>query len=295
MTRITDQLKLFGTRQNGRAIRSALLFLLVWFVTVAALVGGSLGLLQLSGFMPQRETYTLQALAGATIVFGAIIASTLVSAHAWAHWLGYEGVEFIGLKRDAGRFFAGMFWGIGLIIFNFLALLTLNWLQIDRFVFDQPAVINVLIITISSVNAGVMEEVIFRGALYSALRFRWSKWAAALAVSVCFSLFHFVNNSYEFPINAALGLFIAGMLFTWAREVTGGLWIPIGIHFAWDAAIGWFNLLASQSPHLVMTTYTAPTWLIGEFGVSDWAMLLVFAISIWIYKSRLKSAAAQRA
>jgi len=289
MTSIVNQVKLWGVRQNRHAIWSAILFLMIAFVIGAAMVGGVLLILKLTDFMPQFKTYTMQALIGATIVFSTIIAASIISAHIWARWLGYEGVEFIGLNRDVGKFFAGTLWGIGLITFIFLMLVALNWLQIDSVVFDQQAIINVLIITISSVNAGVMEEVVFRGALYSALRFRWSRWVAAIIVSVCFSLFHFINNSYEFPVSAALGLFTAGLLFTWVREISGGLWIPIGIHFAWDAASGWFNLLARQSPHLIMTSYTVPTWLVGEFGVSDWIMLSIFAASAWVYRSKMNA------
>jgi len=284
MISIVNQAKRWGALQNRHAVLSAMLFLMLAFVIGSAMVGSVLSILKLTGLMPQFKTYTLQALAGATIVFSTIIAASIISAHIWARWLGYEGVEFIGLNRDYGKFYTGTLWGIGLMALIFLMLVSLKWLHIDSVSFDQQAIINVLIITISSVNAGVMEEVVFRGVLYSALRFRWSRWVAAIIISACFSLFHFINNSYEYPVSAALGLFVVGLLFTWVKETAAGLWLPIGIHFAWDAASGWFNLLARQSPHLIMISYTVPTWLVGEFGLSDWVMLLIFAISVWIYK-----------
>jgi len=287
MVSSVNQIKLWGARQNGHAIRSALLYLLVLFVTGVAIVGGSLLTLQLSGAMPQPRTYTLQTLLGATVFFGAIIAASIISAQIWARWLDHAGLEFIGLNRDHGKFFAGALWGIGLHALIFLAFVALNWLRVDKVVFDRTAIINTLIITISSVNAGVMEEVVYRGTLYSALRSRWSKWTAAVILSVCFSVSHFIGNSYGFPIGAALGLFAGGLLFTWAREITGGLWLSIGVHFAWDAAIGWFNLMASKSPHLIMTTYTIPTWMTGLFGANDWIMLVAFAVSLWVYSYRM--------
>ena len=101
MTHFTHQIKLWGAQRNGHAIQSALLFLLVLLTTGAAIIGGVLALLQLSGSMPQPKTYTLQTLAGATSFYGAIIAASVVSTHIWARWLGHEGVEFIGLTRNA--------------------------------------------------------------------------------------------------------------------------------------------------------------------------------------------------
>jgi membrane protease YdiL (CAAX protease family) len=290
MASIIHQVKLWGARQSQHALRSAAMFLPVLLLIGTPVIGLSVVILQLSNLMPKPNTFTLQTLVGVTILFSAVIVSVLTSAHIWALWLGYRGLDFIGLDYGVKKLFIGILWGTGLQVFAFLTLVTLSWLRIDKVSFSSLAVINVLIITVSSLNTGFIEEVLFRGVLYSALRPFWGWWITAIATSALFVFPHFIFNSYDFPISAALGLLTGGLLFAWVREITKGLWIPIGIHFAWDAAIGWFNLTASKSPHLLMTTFDAPRWVTDDWGVNDWILLFVFAASLWTFKSKAKGA-----
>jgi len=286
MTPLINQVKLWGARQNQRPMRSILMFLPILLITGVVIVGFSLIILQLSNMMPKPSTPSLGTLFGVTILFGSIITTAITSVYIWAQWLGYQGLEFIGLDSNFRMFHTGVLWGTSLQALAFLFLIASAELRIDTISFNISAIINVLIITLSSLTAGFVEEVLYRGVLYSAMRTRWGWWTTAVSTSAVFVLPHFISNTYDSLIGAALGLFAGGMLFAWAREVSRGLWIPIGIHFAWDAAIGWFNLTASKSPHLLMTTINAPTWLIGEWGVSDWITLFSFALSLWFFRNK---------
>jgi len=280
--------------QSPHAIRSALMFVPVLAFTGAIIIGIVILLLQLSGFMPRPNTLSLQTLSGTIILFGAVIITALAAAHIWAKWLGHQGLGFIGLDHDHGKLLKGILWGAGIQVFGFLIFIVSGWLRITSIDFKSQAVINVLIITVSGLNAAVFEEVIYRGVLYSAFRRQWGWWMYAVVTSALFAFPHFISNSYDFPISAGLGLLVGGLLFAWAREITGTLWVPIGIHFIWDAAIGWFNLTASRSPHLLMTNFNAPVWVIGsEWGISDWILLLIFAASLWAVKFRVKGGPGQ--
>jgi len=284
MTTLTNQVKLWGARQNQRPIRSILMFLPILLITGVVILGFSLIILQLSNMMPRPNTLSLGTLVGVIILFGSIITTAITSAYIWAQWLGYQGLVYIGLDSNIKMFHTGVLWGTSLQALAFLFLVTVAGLRIDTISFNTPAIINVLIITLSSLTVGFVEEILYRGVLYSAMRSRWGWWTTAVSTSAVFVLPHFISNSYGSLIGAALGLFAGGMLFAWSRELSGGLWMPIGIHFAWDAAIGWFNLTVSKSPHLLMTTISAPTWLIGEWGVSDWITLFAFALSLWFFR-----------
>ena len=286
MKTLIEKMKSWGKNQNSHAIRSALMFMPVLTITGAIIIGITISTLQLLGLMPKPNTLTLQTLIGVILLFGAIITTMFVAAYIWANWLGHQGLRFIGLDSDFGKLLAGMLWGIGLQLFIFVILVASGWLQINNINVEGQAIINVLIVTASSLNTAVIEEVSFRGVLYSAFRRRWGWWMTALVTAALFAFPHFISNSYDFPISAGLALLTGGLLFAWAREITGTLWMPIGIHFAWDAAIGWFNLTASKTPHLLMTEFNAPKLITAEWGVGDWILLFVFAASLWAFKFR---------
>jgi len=271
----------WGIDQNARVGRSVLLFAPVLLLVGIIIVGAAILALQSFGLMPEPKTYTLQNLAGVMILFGSVIASTLVAAKIWAKWLGYQELEFIGLDNERRKLLDGILWGAGLQILFFITLVAFGWLRITSVNLDGHSIINVLIITASSLNIAVFEEVVFRGVAYSVLRRKWSWWKSALITAIPFALYHFIFNQYASPFNAGMSLLAGGILFAWLRETTGNLWTPIGIHFMWDAAIGWFNLSASESPHILMTAINAPGWLVGEWSFSDWMLLFAFAISIW--------------
>jgi len=284
MTPLTNRVKLWGARQDQRPIRSILMFVPILLIIGVVIVGFSLILLQLSNMMPKPNTPSLGTLFGVIILFGSIITTAITSAYIWAQWLGYQGLVLIGLDSNFKMFLTGVLWGTSLQALAFLFLVAFAGLRIDTISLNISAIINVFIITLSGLTAGFVEETLYRGVLYTAMRSRWGWWITAITTSTVFVLPHFISNSYDSLISATLGLFAGGMLFACAREVSGGLWMPIGIHFAWDAAIGWFNLTASKSPHLLMTTIDAPTWLIGEWGVSDWITLFGFALSLWFFR-----------
>ena len=289
MKPLVEEIKNWGKNQSPRPIRSALLFIPVLVLAGVLIVGSTILLLQLFDFMPKQSTFSWKTLIGSTILFGALIVTTFVSANTWAKWLGLQGLEFIGLSNHYHKFLIGILWGIGLQLFIFAVLIASGWLQVVSGNFESQSVINVLIITVSSLNAGVVEEIVYRGVIYSSLRRKWNWTATAIITATLFALPHFILSSYDFPIIAGLGLFVGGFLFAWAREVTQTLWIPIGIHFAWDTSIGWFNLTASKSPHVLVTSINAPNWVVGEWAMSDWLLLLAFALTIWLVSLRQKT------
>ncbi|MDH4247355.1 MAG: CPBP family intramembrane metalloprotease [Deltaproteobacteria bacterium] len=82
--------------------------------------------------------------------------------------------------------------------------------------------------------APVLEEVLFRGLLFPALRRRMSFWPAALLVTVLFTALHSVQFLAYLP--ALAGIAALGLLLAWQRERTGSLWPSILLHTG-------FNLL----------------------------------------------------
>jgi len=91
------------------------------------------------------------------------------------------------------------------------------------------------------VNVGVAigEETIFRGYLLTGLRLAWGKWIGLLAMTIIFGLFHlpaYMSDAMgSGPLTLAVMLASAfGLLFGVVYLRTGSLWLPAGLHFAWN-------------------------------------------------------------
>lgn len=120
-------------------------------------------------------------------------------------------------------------------------------------------------------GVAVTEEVLFRGAVFRILEERTGTVLALVLSSVLFGAIHLVN------VNATLWgtLSIAmtgGVMLAAAYVATRSLWLPIGLHFAWNFThAGIFGVVISGSdtpPHgLLSATLSGPTLLTGgTFG-----------------------------
>lgn len=78
----------------------------------------------------------------------------------------------------------------------------------------------------------IVEEILFRGFLYTGLASRLRKLTAALVTSVLFAVAHLQFGSGNALLwAAAVDTFILSMVLVYLREKTGSLWSPIGVHF----------------------------------------------------------------
>ncbi|MCB9895247.1 MAG: CPBP family intramembrane metalloprotease [Planctomycetes bacterium] len=80
----------------------------------------------------------------------------------------------------------------------------------------------------------ILEEIWFRGLMYTPMRREWGRWPAILILSVLFAAAHNV----ALPINQ----FIGGLIFVWAYEKRQSLVAPILLHMAGNGAlavVGW--------------------------------------------------------
>jgi len=81
----------------------------------------------------------------------------------------------------------------------------------------------ILAVIVVAIIAPVVEELFFRGFLYTAFRKRWGIVAAAILSSVIFAFFHF--NLFNF-----IPIVIIGIALVYLYEVTGSLGPPIMLH-----------------------------------------------------------------
>ena len=124
----------------------------------------------------------------------------------------------------------------------------------------------------AAVAVGLLEELLFRGAVFSALRRTASFAFAAAVTSGVYALVHFFQKPSPPPAVDALtgfavlgqmlrgftdvrelvpGLFtlaLAGGLLAWARERTGALWFSIGLHAGWIFWLKSYGFLTASAP-----------------------------------------------
>lgn len=136
-----------------------------------------------------------------------------------------------------------------------------------------------LFIDLATLAAGaVAEEVAFRGYPFQRLIDATGPVTATVVAAFVFGLLHLSNP--DVSAASTLTTVLAGWLLALAYLRTRALWVCIGFHFAWNAAMGiLFGLpvsgLTNFSP--LIRTYTwGPTWLTGDgYGPEGGAIAIV--------------------
>jgi len=127
------------------------------------------------------------------------------------------------------------------------------------------------------VFVALVEEILFRGVLFRLPeRSLGTRWALLLSAAI-FALAHLPNAGIT--VLAVLNTALAGLLFAAAYLATRRLWLPIGIHFAWNfISDGVFSLPTSGNPArgLLQGRLSGPEWLTGgAYGLEGSAIALV--------------------
>ena len=112
----------------------------------------------------------------------------------------------------------------------------------------------------------VGEEIICRGVIFRLIDERWNIWAALLVSALLFGFMHISNNNATWWSSLAIAI-EAGLLLGAAYKWSGNLWIPIGIHWAWNYTQGnIFGLAvsgANTNETILATTVGGPDIITG--------------------------------
>lgn len=139
--------------------------------------------------------------------------------------------------------------------------------------------------------AALAEEALLRGYPLQTMTRAGLFGLGAMITSVAFAALHLGNPNFQLGI-AVFNLVIAGIWFAVAYWRTRSLWFPLGIHWAWNWALGsLFGLpvsgLTEIAPHpLFRGVDLGPAWLTGggygvEGGIAGTVALIVSTIFVW--------------
>ena len=145
------------------------------------------------------------------------------------------------------------------------------------------------------VVSGVCEEVLFRGIFFRRLAVPFGTYGALAASSLFFGLAHFANPGATLWSSIAIAL-EAGVMLGLAYVATGRLWLPIGLHAAWNYVQGGvFGVAVSGNDtggSLLVSTPVAGRDALtgGAFGVeaspAALGVCLVVSAALWVVVRR---------
>jgi len=184
----------------------------------------------------------------------------------------------------------GLLAGSAGILFVFILSFIFGWVRISGFLLSgEPAVVwmrTIWLAILVNATAAVIEEVLFRGFLLTGLKEAWDEKGAVFVSAVIFGASHLLaasarnTNWLEFiPL-----LMVPGILLGWAYLKTGNLWLPVGLHFAWnlfqDDILNLTGRIGGDTLFGLMTEVQGPDWMMGtDFGIELGGLGIIAAVS----------------
>jgi membrane protease YdiL (CAAX protease family) len=140
-------------------------------------------------------------------------------------------------------------------------------------------------------SAAVVEEVLFRGLLFRIVEQWTGTWIALVLSALLFGLSHLGNPDATLWGATAIAI-EAGCMLAAAYAATRTLWLPIGLHFGWNFAVGGiFGSVVSgngASQGLLQTVTSGPALLTGgAFGPEGSPYAVVFGLVLTIVFMRM--------
>jgi len=219
--------------------------------------------------------------------------------------VGFSMLQSIAGPRSSWREVAGLpqrataarEWGIGaalgwgLVVLAVLPLAISGAMYVN--VWPQPRAFELLVLNVVTLGvAALTEEVAFRGYPYRRLIQSIGPAKATILLSLLFGLGHALNPYATWT--SVMVTVLAGLLLSigWLR--THGLWLPWGLHFAWNASIGvLFGLPISGTENfssVVQTRTFGYLWLTGgDYGPEGavlTAVVLIIGIGLLVRVTR---------
>ena len=281
----------FNSTYSGRSERTLQLALFVtsatWFLASDALAGrASRGI---------SERFSLDAerplLAALFLLFLLAVGFSVLQAIAHR---SSKLRDVLGLpKRATARreWVLGFAVGWGCVVLAILPMALAGKLDVQ--LWAQPRAIWLLLLNLGTLAvAALAEEVAFRGYPFRRLIEAIGPVAATVGMSFLFGIGHALNPGATWT--SVLVTMLAGLLLSVAWLRTHGLWLPWGLHFAWNASIGvLFGLPISgmdDFASVIQTRAVGPLWLTGgnygPEGAGFTAIVLLIGVVILVRITR---------
>ncbi|KAB2369625.1 CPBP family intramembrane glutamic endopeptidase [Actinomadura montaniterrae] len=167
-----------------------------------------------------------------TLLFGAATAVLAPVVYAWVvRRTEHRAPAEVARKGAAAAVGRGMLIGFAMFAAVIANIAFLGDYRVDGF----GSVPGALALLGFMAAAAVTEELLFRGVLFRIVEGRIGTWAALALTGLLFGLSHLTNEHATLWGAIAIAVEAGGMLAA-AYAATRTLWVPIGLHFAWNFA-----------------------------------------------------------
>ena len=166
----------------------------------------------------------------------------------------------------------GLLLGAGVLTAIVGVMALCGWYQVSGLRWQDPAggALNIAVFgLVSYFLVAVLEEVLFRGMLLRTLEQELGTWIALALSALIFGGAHLLNENASLWSATAIAV-ESGILFGAVYIFTRALWLPIGLHWAWNYFEGYVYgtpVSGAQQLGLLLSSISGPyLWTGGAFG-----------------------------
>ncbi|GAA0967466.1 CPBP family intramembrane glutamic endopeptidase [Actinocorallia libanotica] len=247
---------------------------LVWqFLAVAAVA-----------LIGSQGVMAVQGNAWLTLLIGALTAVLSVLVYRWVvRRTEHRTVTELATEGARAATYRGL-----LIGFAMFGAVIVNLFFLGHYKIDGPgSITGALGLVGFMLAAAVTEELLFRGVLFRIVEERMGTWIALSLTALLFGLAHLPNPNATLWGAIAIAIEAGGMLAA-AYVATRNLWLPIGLHFAWNfAASGIFSTTVSGNDTqqgLLDSSMSGPAILTGgDFGPEGSVYSVLFGLLLTVF------------
>jgi membrane protease YdiL (CAAX protease family) len=249
-----------------------------------------IGALKAFSFLLPAQTDGENIASAINIVFMLGIDIALVLA-AWItlRWIDRRPFALLGMSFSADgvkELLTGLVFGFLFLTVIFLILRAAGLVDVTAGGMNSQTLETMLRYLVVFTVAGLLEEVVNRGYLLQAFIEGTRAWIAILGFSLIFSLGHIFNEDFSWV--SGLCLFLHGILFGLIYFKTRSLWIPIGMHIAWNWTQGplWgMKVSGTAIAHTFMVSVPKGPQLVsgGDFGAEGSLITVIVSAALVLY------------
>jgi membrane protease YdiL (CAAX protease family) len=239
-------------------------------------------------FAGGQATAAVEGNAWLTLVAGILTAVAAIAVYAWVvRRTERRAAAEVALAGAAGRLTAGILLG-----FAMLAAVIVNIAFVGSYhVNGLGSLTGALGLLGFMAAASVGEELIFRGVLFRIIEERAGTWISLLLTGVVFGAMHLLNPDASLWGATAIAV-EAGFMLAACYAATRNLWVPIGLHFGWNFALGGISGAAvsgnGDSEGLLDATFSGSALVTGgEFGPEGSLYTLVAGVLLTLVFLRM--------
>ena len=253
---------------------------LLLFIAGSILFLLAYGISSIPGVLDEKATGALLGLQAFLYVLTS--AGLLALYGLWWKWTEKQKAKDIPMRRLTGDTALGF--GVGILFFILVTgcIALLGGYRVSSVNWNWKYLIQNLFMFLT---VAVGEEVLFRGIIFRMIDDRGGTVVGLVASALIFGFVHITKSNATVWSSLAIAI-EAGLLLAAAYKWSGTLWVPIGIHWAWNyfqGPIFGFAVSGNGTPSLVNPVIQGSDWLTGgtfgaEASIPAFLLGLAFAV-----------------